>query len=57
MPMPGTVMSISAPSPGARLGELAAIARAEAAIGDAMRYQKAARRAGVDMGLRIRPRA
>ena len=29
MPMPGTVMSISAPSPG-RLGELAAIARAEA---------------------------
>jgi hypothetical protein len=38
-------------------GELAAIARAEAAIGDTMRYQKAARRAGVDMGLRIRPRA
>ena len=40
MPMPCTVMSISAPSPGARLGELAAIARAEAAIGDTMRYQK-----------------
>jgi hypothetical protein len=50
----GPVVSIPAASPGERLGELAAIVRAEASIAH-MRYQKAARRPGVDMGLRILP--